>query len=243
MQPEHEGHSKGRLSGWRTVLDVSAGLLSLIAAAILIAVGVVVLKVVASKSSTAIDAVPVEPILIAGAAIEGRSDAPVVLIEFSDFQCPACRRFDAAVLRDLRERYVAKGKVALAFLHFPLTQKHPAAFRAAVAAECAGAQGRFWSIHEYLFQSPENLEDAAVTSWLKRTGIDMSKFQACSETGGPERVRQQMVSARALGVGGTPTVLVGLNRGSDRVLIKTRFRGVPTLAAVTEAVDSLGRSQ
>ena len=84
-----------------------------------------------------------------GAPIEGSPDAPVVVAEFSDFQCPFCQRWYYESLPEIREQ-VGEG-VAIAFLHFPLTQLHPNAASAHIAAECAGAQGKFWEMHDLLF--------------------------------------------------------------------------------------------
>ena len=87
---------------------------------------------------------------IAGAAIEGNPNARVVVVEFSDFQCPFCQRWYYESLPEIREQ-VGEG-VAIAFLHFPLTQRHPNAAGAHLAAQCAGAQGKFWEMHDLLFE-------------------------------------------------------------------------------------------
>ena len=85
-----------------------------------------------------------------GAPIEGSPDAAVVVVEFSDFQCPFCQRWYYESLPEIREQ-VGEG-VAIAFLHFPLTQLHPNAASAHIAAQCAGAQGKFWEMHDLLFE-------------------------------------------------------------------------------------------
>lgn len=86
---------------------------------------------------------------VEGATIEGNPDAPVMIAEFSDFQCPFCQRWVQASMEPLRE--VIGDDVALAFLHFPLTQIHPNAAYASFAAICAGDQDRFWEMHDLLF--------------------------------------------------------------------------------------------
>ena len=85
-----------------------------------------------------------------GAPIEGSADAPVMIVEFSDFECPFCQRWYHEALPSIRAR--VGDDVALAFLHFPLTQIHPNAATAHAAAECAGGQGRFWAMHDLLFE-------------------------------------------------------------------------------------------
>lgn len=86
---------------------------------------------------------------VGGAAIKGDPDAPVVIVEYSDFQCPFCRRWYTEVLPQLEERI--GDEIALAFAHFPLSQIHANAEAAHVAAECAGEQGKFWEMHDLLF--------------------------------------------------------------------------------------------
>ncbi|HMO55154.1 MAG TPA: thioredoxin domain-containing protein [Tepidiformaceae bacterium] len=86
---------------------------------------------------------------LAGAVIEGNPDAPVMIAEFSDFQCPFCKRWSEQVLPPLRE--ALGDDVALAFLHYPITQIHPNAGNASVVAICAGEQGKFWEMHDLLF--------------------------------------------------------------------------------------------
>ena len=85
-----------------------------------------------------------------GAAIKGSPDAPVVIVEYSDFQCPFCRRWFTDVLPELEGRI--GDELALAFAHFPLSQIHPNAEAAHAAAECAGEQGKFWEMHDLLFE-------------------------------------------------------------------------------------------
>ncbi len=89
------------------------------------------------------------PVDISDAQIEGNKDARVVIAEFSDFQCPFCKRWSETTMDPLLKKY--GNNVALAFLHFPLTQIHPNAGNASVAAICAGEQGKFWEMHDLLF--------------------------------------------------------------------------------------------
>jgi protein-disulfide isomerase len=86
---------------------------------------------------------------VTGAVFEGSPDAAVVITEFSDFQCPFCKRWNEQVLTELRTQL--GGEVSLAFLHYPITQIHPNAGNASVVAICAGQQGKFWEMHDILF--------------------------------------------------------------------------------------------
>lgn len=94
---------------------------------------------------------------LAGTFIEGDPDAAVVVVEFSDFQCPFCQRWYYEALPQIRT--LVGEEVALVFSHFPLTQIHPNAAGAHVAAECAGAQGRFWEMHDLLYERQEEWAD------------------------------------------------------------------------------------
>lgn len=102
----------------------------------------------AASSPPAFEIVEARPDL-AGAAFEGNPNARVVIAEFSDFQCPFCRRWNETTLGEVRKRL--GDDLALAFLHFPITQIHPNAGNASVLAICAGRQGRFWEMHDLLF--------------------------------------------------------------------------------------------
>ena len=97
------------------------------------------------------------PIDVSDAVIEGNPNAKVIVAEFSDFQCPFCRRWNQENLERIRERL--GDDVALAFLHFPITQIHPNAGNAAIAAICAGEQGKFWEMHDLLFARQDEWEN------------------------------------------------------------------------------------
>jgi protein-disulfide isomerase len=86
---------------------------------------------------------------IANASLEGKANAKVTIVEFSDFQCPFCKQWNDTVLGPLRKKLGSD--VSLAFLHFPLVQIHPNAGNASLVAACAGAQGKFWQMHDLLF--------------------------------------------------------------------------------------------
>src|SRR2546425_3089506 len=90
---------------------------------------------------------------VADAPSLGRADAPVTLVEFSDFQCPFCGRFFATTLPALKKDYIDTGKLRYVFRDFPLDQLHPHARMAAAAAHCAGEQGKYWDMHDVLFQN------------------------------------------------------------------------------------------
>ena len=104
-----------------------------------------------------------------------RGDGRVELTEFGDFECPYCR--DAAPsLRRVMERL--DGRVKLRWRHFPIASKHPHALRAAAAAEAAGAQGKFWEMHDALFAHQKALEDEDLVGYAREIGLDVDRFVA-----------------------------------------------------------------
>jgi predicted DsbA family dithiol-disulfide isomerase len=139
------------------------------------------------------------------ARVRGDAKAPVVIVEFSDYQCPYCRRVQPTLLA-LLERY--KGKVALAYLDYPLREIHPQAQLAAEAARCAGEQGKFWEYHDLLF-TQTSLQRDILNAHAQRLGLEMQRFDAClgagKYRGGVEADFQAGIRA---GVGGTPAFFI-----------------------------------
>jgi protein-disulfide isomerase len=119
---------------------------------------------------------------LAGDAYRGDPEAPVVVIEISDFQCPFCRRHALETQPALDDQYVDTGRVMWVFKHLPL-QIHPQAPAAAAAAECAGAQGAFWEMHDLLFETVEEWAvdppDTALTGLAAQLGLDEAEFASC----------------------------------------------------------------
>ncbi len=138
----------------------------------------------------------------------GSKDAAVVVVEFSDFQCPYCQ--DAArTLRELRLRY--GDQVAVLYRHYPLTSIHPYAMEAAIAAECAGAQNAFERFHDVLFADQASIGNTDWTEFAVRAGVpSVAEFEGCLDEDWPVvRVERDMRAGERVGVRGTPTVIVG----------------------------------
>jgi len=134
----------------------------------------------------------------------GREDAPVTVVEFSDFQCPYCRKASATV-HQLVERY--GDNVRIQFKQFPLSI-HPNAFPAARASVCAAEQGRFWEYHDRLFATGEATPDALAEA-ATSVGLDAQRFKGCmASEASAEAVRQDMREGSKLGIRGTPTFFV-----------------------------------
>ncbi len=136
----------------------------------------------------------------------GPDDAPVTIIEFSDYQCPYCSRAEP-VVQQVLERYPSQ--VRFVFRHFPLERIHPLARGAAEAAACANEQGQFWEFHGKLFASGAKLDAESLQQYASDLGLDLEVFQACVE----ERrfqadIEADLAAGQQAGVSGTPAFFV-----------------------------------
>jgi protein-disulfide isomerase len=163
--------------------------------------------------------VPAEPVSIVGAPLLGHPEAPVILIEYSDFQCPFCAAFVRDTLPILRRDYFDTGKAALAFRHLPLPSLHADAVKAAEAAECAHAQGRFWEMHDVLFQNQKALDDAGLERHATTAGTDLGRFRDCMAAAKSADVAAASQASAGLKVRGTPTFFVGVRAGDGRIRV------------------------
>jgi protein-disulfide isomerase len=137
----------------------------------------------------------------------GPAAAPITIIEFSDYQCPYCRKWKTEVYDRLRETY--PNEVRIVFRDFPLTSIHPEAQPAAEAANCAGDQGRYWEYHDLLFGMQYDLGLEAYKKYASELGLDVDEFTQCLD----DRKYQQEVEADLnyaanLGVRSTPTFFI-----------------------------------
>ena len=138
--------------------------------------------------------------------VMGPDHAPVTVVEYGDFECPHCKQATGAV-KLMLARFGPQ--VRFAFRHFPLEEVHPHALRAAEAAECAGGQGKFWEMHDLLFDKQEHLKLNQLFEYARSLGLDMARFQAeMDDEIYLQRVREHQKSGDASGVRATPTFYV-----------------------------------
>jgi protein-disulfide isomerase len=136
----------------------------------------------------------------------GPEDAPITIIEFSDYQCPFCTRWHEQVYKPLLNEY--PGKIKLVYRHLPLTSLHPEAFPAAEAAMCADEQDAFWQFHEKLFSS-DALGSDVYSQYAQELGLDMTTFQTCiTDRKFQDAVQADLDFAVDLGVRSTPTFFI-----------------------------------
>ena len=142
--------------------------------------------------------------------ILGPASAAVTLVEYGDFECPHCRMAHD-VLDGLLPRF--GGEVRFVFRHFPLSQVHPHAQRAAEASEGAGAQGRFWEMHDALFENQDALDDESLAVHAQDLGLDLATFlRDLAARVYTDRVREDFLSGVRSGVNGTPTFFINGRR-------------------------------
>ncbi len=143
---------------------------------------------------------------VQGAPAMGPANAPVTLIEFSDFHCPFCRNVQPA-LDGLKAKYGSK--VRFVFRDFPLDNLHPQARAAAEASHCADEQGKFWPFHDKLFRSDADGSATALAKMAKEAGLDEKAFAACQTSGKYKAsVQASAQEGAALGITGTPTFFI-----------------------------------
>ncbi len=138
----------------------------------------------------------------------GNARAPVTIIEFSDFQCPFCGKFFKDTLPPLKQEYITTGKVKLVYRDFPL-DIHPEAQPAALAAECAHEQNKYWEYHDQLFKNQDSLSTSNYKKWAQQLGLNSALFNNCFDTKKyQQEIRKDMADGSKYGVTGTPAFFI-----------------------------------
>jgi len=141
-----------------------------------------------------------------GAQYRGTDGAKVVVVEFSDFQCPYCAQAQPAIEGLLREY---QGRIKLVYRHYPLLI-HENAFIAAEAAECAADEGKFWELHDIMYANQQTLDEAGLKKLASQAGLDEVAFATCLKSGRKaEKINADMADGRVFGVRATPTFYIG----------------------------------
>jgi len=149
--------------------------------------------------------------------MKGNPDAEITIVEFSDFQCPFCARFHTQTLPLIEQNYISTGKVNFVYRDFPIQGIHPNAVPAAVASECADDQGKFWEMHDMIFENQKNWQDLQIAQsaslfreYAIEIGLNTDEFDSCMTSGKHlEEIQNDLNDGRAYGVTGTPGFFVG----------------------------------
>jgi protein-disulfide isomerase len=188
---------------------------------------------------------PAEPenveVSVAGSFAKGNATAKVTIVEFSDFECPFCGQYVRQTFGQLDRDYVATGKLRYVVRNLPLEQIHPDAFKAAEAAECAGAQGKYWEMHDRLFANQQALGADELPKHAAAVGLDMPAYKQCVDSGARvAKIRQDIADAVDAGVTGTPTFLFAMTAPNDpKVKVVGRIVGAYPYENFKAALDGL----
>ena len=142
-------------------------------------------------------------------AIRGSPKAPVMVAEFSDFRCPACEKFSLTVMPNLTKEFIDPGKVKVVFVDFPMVgdDAYTTVFE---SVHCAGKQGKYWQMHDTLWENVGDFDDQQLVGYATKLGLDVPAFKKCIDGDEfRERVLNSARFANKLGLGARPTFFVG----------------------------------
>ena len=158
----------------------------------------------------------------------GKESARLILVEFTDYQCPFCGRHARETFPRLREQYIDKGQIRYAVIDQPLQNMHPDAAKAAEASHCAEDQGKFWEIHEEMMAKQDDLKD--LSSYAKTLALNVGQFEDCLNKGKyGDAVKKDMQLADTLGINGVPGFILG-------TVAKNNPRKVTAISMINGAV-------
>jgi protein-disulfide isomerase len=169
----------------------------------------------------------------------GSANAPITIVEFSDYQCPFCKRHFLSTLSALKVNYIDTGKVRYVFRDFPLDSIHPYARKAAEAAHCAGDQGKYWEMHDTMFTNQEALKPDNLLGFARDMKLDLDAFNACLDSGKHSAaVAKNLADGSAVGIGGTPGFFIGKTQQNGT--IEAMFiKGAQPVAVFNQVIDRL----
>jgi protein-disulfide isomerase len=190
-----------------------------------------------------LERVTAEAIPIAGAAAQGTTTARVVILEFTDFECPFCRRFARDVGPRLEEDLVKAGRALWLVRQFPLEAIHPTAMAAAERARCADEQGAFWRFRNAVFGKDEPITTGGLQLLAEALTppLNMAAYNECVRIGRALEIEQDIRIARSLRVRATPTLFLGTTGGDGLIHVRARFTGQQTYEQILAAVQAVER--
>jgi protein-disulfide isomerase len=190
---------------------------------------------------------PMKLMQLAQGITRGDPDAPVTIIEFGDFQCPACGSFFSAVEPQVEAEFISTGKANFRFMDFPLVQMHPNAFLAARAGRCANDQARFWPYHDMLYRMQgrwSNLQNpaGAFEDYAKDLGLNTDEFATCLRSDKhADVISASLELGTQLQLAETPTIMIGAGKGGQPRRVASSIQGIREgIAVITE---ELGNTQ
>ncbi|HKZ71918.1 MAG TPA: DsbA family protein [Nitrospirota bacterium] len=171
--------------------------------------------------------------------VKGDLNAPVTIIEFSDFQCPYCGRFFKSTLTEIERDYIKTGKVRYVFRDFPL-DFHKQAPKASEAANCAGEQGKYWEMHDKLFENQNALMVDKLRQYAAEVGLESGPFDACLDSGKyAEEINRDVEDGKKAGVSGTPSFFIGKSQGPGKEITGKRIVGARPYESFKQVIDQI----
>jgi len=178
---------------------------------------------------------------VSGKPILGREDAPVTMVEFSDYQCPFCKRHFLTVLPIIKKEYIDTGKVRYVFRDFPIASLHPQAKKGHEAAYCAREQNKYWEMHDTLFENSKDFSVPALKRYAQGIGLDGDRFNNCLQSRKyASRIEKEIAEGTKAGVRGTPSFFIGPS-GSGGKITGTIVRGAQPLARFRRVIENVLR--
>lgn len=166
----------------------------------------------------------------------GKNDAPLTMVEFTDYQCPFCGRFEVSTFPEIKKNFIDTGKLRLILRDLPLSDMHPFALKAAQSVHCAGDQGKFWEMKELVFRNQSKLDGDALAGYAKDLALNGDTFKSCMADGKHlKEIGDEAKYAQSLGINGTPTFILGKSTGDSvegRVIV-----GAQPFAAFEAAIN------
>jgi len=177
-----------------------------------------------------------------GSPSMGDAAAKLVLIEFSDFECPYCAEYVKTAYLQLLDAYVKTGKIRYVFADYPGEKIHPHSLKAAEAGRCAADQGKFWPMHDQLFLRQRDLATTAIADAAQTAGLNRAVFDACLAAGKyTGKIREAEQATATLGVQGTPAFFFGTPDAANpsKVKLLRALVGAQTYSAFQQTIDGL----
>lgn len=195
----------------------------------------------ANTTRPAVSQLPDFDLLLAGSPSKGKAEAKIVVIEFSDFECPFCGRYARDTYGQVVKEFVDTGKIRYVYRQLPIETLHPRALRAAEAGECAHAQGRFWDFHDRLFNNQQMLTEPDLMRHARALTLNMPVFEKCmaAQLVSPAKVRQDQNEGGRAGVTGTPTFFLGTVTKDGRLKPLRRMVGAHPIENFRTTINTL----
>lgn len=186
-----------------------------------------------------------QTVSIGSSPFKGKVDAPITMIEYSDYQCPYCARNYRDVLPTLTKDYIDTGKLKFVMREYPLPSLHKNAMAMSNAALCAGDQGKYWEMHNLLFENQKQGDDESLKGFASTLGLNTTTFNECLDSKKNDaRVKADMASGAKLGMSGTPGFFIGLTDPKDpnNANLSVFIRGAQPIEQFQASIDGLLKS-